>query len=126
MTRKIIWLLCVSVAFLGCNSSSHDDIDKSVPVIQEGNTAFPTAGSTDTTDTGALQQAPTEAYTAANLNPPHGEPGHDCSIAVGAPLNGPVNTPGTVPANPQETRRINPPHGQPGHVCEVPVGQPLP
>ncbi|WP_205500106.1 hypothetical protein [Rufibacter psychrotolerans] len=25
--------------------------------------------------------------TAKGLNPPHGQPGHDCSIAVGAPLN---------------------------------------
>lgn len=27
------------------------------------------------------------ATTAPGMNPPHGEPGHDCSIAVGAPLN---------------------------------------
>lgn len=25
--------------------------------------------------------------TAAGMNPPHGEPGHDCAIPVGAPLN---------------------------------------
>jgi hypothetical protein len=29
--------------------------------------------------------APTVA-TAPGMNPPHGEPGHDCAIAVGAPL----------------------------------------
>ena len=30
--------------------------------------------------------APAPTTTAAGTNPPHGEPGHDCSIAVGAPL----------------------------------------
>jgi len=30
------------------------------------------------------------------LNPPHGEPGHDCAIAVGAPLNSPKSTPAPV------------------------------
>lgn len=28
----------------------------------------------------------TATKTAPGMNPPHGEPGHDCSIAVGAPL----------------------------------------
>lgn len=28
-----------------------------------------------------------KANGSARVNPPHGEPGHDCSIAVGAPLN---------------------------------------
>ena len=30
--------------------------------------------------------APANSITAAGLNPPHGQPGHDCAIAVGAPL----------------------------------------
>jgi hypothetical protein len=30
--------------------------------------------------------APAATKTAPGMNPPHGEPGHDCSIAVGAPL----------------------------------------
>ncbi len=28
----------------------------------------------------------TTTKTAPGMNPPHGEPGHDCSVAVGAPL----------------------------------------
>lgn len=31
--------------------------------------------------------------TPAGMNPPHGEPGHRCDIAVGAPLNPPKSTP---------------------------------
>jgi hypothetical protein len=80
------------------------------------------------------------------VNPPHGQPGHDCSVAVGAPLKG--GTPATaqpmmsqtatpapavsLPANTNTNTgsntsgaKINPPHGQPGHDCSVAVGAPL-
>ncbi|MFC6998187.1 hypothetical protein [Rufibacter roseus] len=30
---------------------------------------------------------PAQGATAAGTNPPHGQPGHDCSIPVGAPLS---------------------------------------
>ena len=33
-----------------------------------------------------ITPAPAATKTAPGMNPPHGEPGHDCSIAVGAPL----------------------------------------
>ena len=72
------------------------------------------------------------------LNPEHGQPGHSCAIAVGAPLNGssqmqqqpapaqglPMGSP-SAPANGGGTARLNPAHGQPGHNCAIPVGQPL-
>ena len=72
-----------------------------------------------------------------SLNPAHGQPGHRCDLAVGAPL---VNSDGTpVPAvNPQNIQatpanpapvpaglKVNPPHGQPGHRCDIQVGAPL-
>ena len=80
--------------------------------------------------------------TAAGMNPPHGQPGHRCDIAVGAPLNSPANAaptsensapaasntispvfnaPGSAPA----VAGTNPPHGEPGHDCSIPVGAPL-
>jgi hypothetical protein len=34
---------------------------------------------------------PAPTTTAVGMNPPHGQPGHDCDIAVGAPLNSPKN-----------------------------------
>lgn len=90
-----------------------------------------------------IQTAPAAASTAA-LNPPHGEPGHDCAIPVGAPLDGsggtaqpaanvqPAAQPFTQPATqPASTSTLpagtpNPAHGEPGHDCAVAVGAPLP
>lgn len=79
--------------------------------------------------------------TLPGMNPPHGQPGHRCDIAVGAPLNSkpaPVTTTGkTVDAQPQQVTMtqvpnkiktlpgMNPPHGEPGHRCDIAVGAPL-
>ena len=67
----------------------------------------------------------TPVKTAPGMNPPHGQPGHDCSIAVGSPLkSSPVVNPST--STPVQTAPgINPPHGQPGHDCSIAVGAPL-
>ena len=78
------------------------------------------------------------------LNPAHGQPGHRCDIAVGAPLNSAptqgqtvtaqtaqVNTgkqqvvTTTVAAPVKVAKGMNPSHGQPGHRCDIPVGAPL-
>ena len=82
------------------------------------------------------------------LNPQHGEPGHRCDIAVGAPLNTPASTstiqPTVSTAVPQVTTAgansdakkitpnatpatagLNPKHGEPGHRCDIAVGAPL-
>ncbi|MCW3160490.1 hypothetical protein [Chryseobacterium oryctis] len=91
--------------------------------------------------------------TAPGMNPPHGQPGHNCAIPVGQPLNGNSQAPkAQVTQNPNGTQSIqidpnslnpgkfaldkngktvktapgmNPPHGEPGHRCDIPVGQPL-
>lgn len=76
--------------------------------------------------------------TAPGMNPPHGQPGHRCDIAVGAPLNSKPAAPAatTVNAQPQVTMTevptkvktlpgMNPPHGEPGHRCDIAVGAPL-
>jgi hypothetical protein len=51
--------------------------------------------------------APQPVKTEPGMNPPHGQPGHRCDIAVGAPLNSKPATPATqtitVPANTQKT-----------------------
>jgi hypothetical protein len=82
-------------------------------------------------------QAP-NGKTPAGMNPPHGQPGHRCDIAVGAPLNSkPVTQPTAQNVQAQPTAVItqqptqptapgmNPPHGQPGHRCDIAVGAPL-
>ena len=82
------------------------------------------------------------------LNPAHGQPGHRCDIAVGAPLNSAPTQGQTATAQPTQTVQVNPnqknmvttttvaapvkvgkgmnpSHGQPGHRCDIPVGAPL-
>ncbi|WP_269242458.1 hypothetical protein [Flavobacterium limnophilum] len=89
----------------------------------------------------------TPVAVAKGMNPAHGQPGHRCDIAVGAPLNLPVATPKSTPAAtvPQQNNSIppsiaaptpavttptpegmNPPHGQEKHRCDIAVGAPLP
>ena len=82
------------------------------------------------------------------LNSAHGQPGHRCDIAVGAPLNSAPTQGQTATAQPTQTVQVNPnqknmvttttvaapvkvgkgmnpSHGQPGHRCDIPVGAPL-
>lgn len=91
----------------------------------------------------------TATTATSKLNPAHGQPGHRCDVAVGAPLpDGPAqNAKAALPASPainptvQTTPTlqttpvvtttavapgINPAHGQPGHRCDVAVGAPIP
>jgi hypothetical protein len=107
----------------------------------------------DTAKTKSVVQMPASASNpntvlsdTKGLNPVHGQPGHRCDIAVGAPLNSPVQ--GQATAQPAQTVQVNPnqqnvvttttvappvkvgkgmnpSHGQPGHRCDIPVGSPL-
>lgn len=103
-----------------------------------------------TTDTSQSNQvilpkptAPANSGTVA-MNPAHGQPGHRCDLAVGAPLN---STPAPTGINTNQTQQMqtvvnptpapvsapvssgggakNPAHGQPGHRCDIAVGAPL-
>lgn len=83
----------------------------------------------------------TPVQTAPGMNPPHGQPGHRCDIAVGQPLNSkptaqnnaPVQvqapqrtpTPQPVVANTGPKPKNNPAHGEPWHDCAKQVGAPL-
>ncbi len=93
-----------------------------------------------------------QTQTAPGMNPPHGQPGHRCEIAVGAPLNSkPTQNVKSQPTQIVNSKPIeqpvmnvnsktssativgtstppgmNPPHGQEGHRCDVAVGAPLP
>ena len=77
----------------------------------------------------------------ATINPAHGQPGHRCDIAVGAPLpSGNAPAVPVVQVSPQisinqaspfspvaniTNPKINPAHGEPGHRCDIAVGAPL-
>lgn len=95
---------------------------------------------TATANTAALVTTANSSATSVAVNPSHGQPGHRCDIAVGAPLNSaPVNTANTnsltsLPVTPTKTiasttktaaTGVNPAHGQPGHRCDISVGAPL-
>jgi hypothetical protein len=88
-----------------------------------------------------LSNPSTNIAPTTRLNPPHGQPGHRCDIAVGKPLDGKASTPTTTtlpsalpnltsptitpPASSTVAPGMNPSHGQPGHRCDIPVGKPL-
>lgn len=89
-----------------------------------------------TQTTGGMRIAPTpataSAKTAPGMNPAHGQPGHRCDIAVGAPLNSKPQKAEAKPAVASTTAApgktapgMNPAHGQPGHRCDIAVGAPL-
>ena len=99
----------------------------------------------------AIETKPNQPAPAnLKINPAHGEPGHRCDIAVGAPLNGTssinkninnitttptaniTTTPSSITTNTNNQHsttasnlKINPAHGQPGHRCDLAVGAPL-
>lgn len=107
----------------------------------------------DTTKTQSVVQVPagnpnTVMGATQGINPAHGQPGHRCDIAVGAPLNSAptqqAQTTTTQTAQPVQVntgqqqvvtttaaapvkvaKGMNPSHGQPGHRCDIPVGAPL-
>ena len=110
--------------------------DNSLPEVQPNSfVAFPPVDSSNVTNTNIEQAIPAQPAATAALNPEHGQPGHRCDIAVGAPLNSPAANQSTAPAPPTPilsapanaggSVSLNPPHGQPGHDCAIPVGQPL-
>ncbi len=114
------------------------DISVGAPLNSKPNPQ-PTTVSTTTAKPVITQQLTPVAKTLPGMNPPHGEPGHRCDIAVGAPLNSKPNPQptkvSTTTAQPVLTQEpttvsktlpgMNPPHGQSGHRCEIAVGAPL-
>ncbi|NJW52090.1 hypothetical protein [Salinimicrobium oceani] len=50
-------------------------------------TAGTTANPTPTSQLPATSVSPVRVDQTPTVNPPHGEPGHDCAVPVGAPLN---------------------------------------
>jgi hypothetical protein len=127
--------------FAGMVSCNADTSDKEAIIIDSPSpipvqTSVPSLATTPVTAT----VEPTQALA---INPAHGQPGHDCAVAVGAPLGGlgagqtaaPTRTSTTQAiANPlggpvprfNVNSNVNPAHGQLGHDCAVAVGAPLP
>lgn len=145
-------ILCVpvlfSIVFISCKKETKQEERKAGIVPPTTNPAFMNLDqrATAPANTAPVQaQAPNQAVTntAPGMNPPHGQPGHRCDIAVGAPLNSPAGHPKAQMQQPAQAMQpiqqqpapapvaqtapgMNPPHGQPGHRCDVAVGAPLP
>lgn len=150
MKTSFIALCAGSVLILSCANEKETATDKSSS-DSVSQTSVPAQLPSDAINTSAPQTFTTQPATpqtsapaAAGMNPAHGEPGHRCDIAVGAPLNSPpsstpaapvtstptatFNPPPAAPVTTTPTATapgMNPPHGQPGHDCAVAVGAPL-
>lgn len=123
---KTIFYLLTIIIFCSCTNDKKDAPKQviSTPTGLQG---------LQKTATAPTQTAP----KALIFNPKHGEPGHTCALAEGAPLNQnvvpqpqqtvnaakPVNTPITTTA--VSDKKLNPAHGKPGHRCDLAVGAPL-
>jgi len=175
MKKILTTVLIVSAFLFACNNSNQSSETESVdtpgsttqstaPANPDASVQLPATENTGTMNpppapapapapSSVPSSAPQQVTTAPGMNPPHGEPGHRCDIAVGAPLNSapatpaapasaptvvanpnlnaPSMTPTTAPAPAPSTPTaatapgMNPPHGEPGHDCAIPVGSPL-
>lgn len=129
--KKLLYICFLAFSFSACQTKPKETQNIVTPTPNGVPTAQPA------TPSGPVQQNAATGERPAN-NPAHGQPFHDCSIPVGAPLNAkntatptaqtPVATPAAVqkqtPASNKEVK-LNPPHGQPGHDCKISVGAPL-
>lgn len=125
--KNAFYLLALTL-LCACNSEKKETAQAVIPTptgiqgLQKSNTVQPAAQS---------------AKTNLIFNPPHGDAGHTCALAVGAPLHQTAAVqpqkstspqPVTVPAPPivnTSSKKLNPKHGAPGHRCDIAIGAPL-
>jgi hypothetical protein len=128
----------LSIFFISCDSKTENKEQVLEPTVFPSTTNPVFQGNNDTLSS---------LNAGVKLNPKHGEPGHRCDIAEGAPLNAP-STNSIIPPNvtsavpPVATTTatnnvlsnsstvtpsltLNPKHGEPGHRCDIAVGAPL-
>ena len=137
--KKILLSTFIAAISLSSCQERGADFDNTLPAVQSGNTtSLPLAADSIGIENAVTSPAPVTsqangAKSTVALNPEHGQPGHRCEIAVGAPLNSTpsattapkISLPTPQPIMPGSSVTLNPPHGQPGHDCAIPVGQPL-
>lgn len=140
---KNILLLILLVTIFACGNSEAENEPQTSQSPNLSLSPILNADSTNTIQnpTGIISTPDESIKSTAKLNPEHGQPGHRCDIAVGAPLDSkPVqanstdtntdinNQPVTVTSQPAPQKvapGMNPSHGQPGHRCDIAVGAPL-
>jgi len=126
--KHVFYLLALTL-LCACNSEKKETAQAVIPTptgiqgLQKSNTVQPAAQS---------------AKTNLIFNPPHGDAGHTCALAVGAPLHQtaavqpqkstspqPVALPAPPVAVNTSGKKLNPKHGAPGHRCDIAIGAPL-
>ncbi len=167
MKKVLLFITAYSCFIIGCGNTNHSPGNDTTPSAGPssepniGEVVAPSPMETPATIQSAADSAVTTispqqqvVSTAKGMNPAHGQPGHRCDIAVGAPLNSPAGVNATAPATMSATPAptvstpvgtptpspatsskstsssatppgINPPHGEPGHDCAIAVGAPL-
>lgn len=154
MKSFLCLLFVTSLLFISCKKELEPQDSatpsKIVPFTEATNTqqnqsAMPTQNTQNQNTVNQNTAVSTPVAVVKGMNPAHGQPGHRCDIAVGAPLNSPVVPAKSNPVVPQQNTAIpatiaapntaattptpegmNPPHGQDKHRCDIAVGAPLP
>ena len=120
--RTILIAAMISLLSANCGSddteeetaSSSTEINTETPVVTSPNNPVTvpnsiTGSSNNSTAPVTTQTTSTGVKSGAGLNPAHGQPGHRCDIAVGAPLDSkPVTTTQSAPSVNVQPANSNP------------------
>ena len=142
--------VCIALIFASCANKEPDQdrslmdstsaLQKTAAVIDTPQMIRPdSAAMMPAVQTSVPQNVVSTSAATPGMNPAHGQPGHRCDIAVGAPLNSApakpatptvqttpaIATPTPTAAKTKTAPGMNPPHGEPGHRCDIAVGASL-
>jgi len=146
--------VCIALIFASCANKEPDQdrslmdstsaLQKTAAVIDTPQMIRPdSAAMMPAVQTSVPQNVVSTSAATPGMNPAHGQPGHRCDIAVGAPLNSapakpatptvqttpaittPTVTPAATAVKTKTAPGMNPPHGEPGHRCDIAVGASL-
>ncbi|WP_231425420.1 hypothetical protein [Pedobacter sp. Leaf250] len=124
--KNFLYLSAI-IIFCSCNSEKKDS-NKTVISTPAGLEGLPKDTTTIT--------APQNPNKTLIFNPKHGQAGHTCALAEGAPLNQnaaaqpqqninstqPAAVSIPAPVTNTNGKKLNPKHGEPGHRCDIAVG----
>ncbi len=144
------FLLATLITVVACNNNNTAETETIAPTQPVSTGVNDTINNAAGVNTNSVPVAPSTIQPQQGgvaLNPPHGQPGHNCDIEVGKPLNSaptsntappimttPAQSPTVVPSNPSTPLpsginsgqvKLNPAHGLPGHRCDIAVGAAL-